>query len=297
MDEILSLLAADHKRINLTGLQGSSYAFIAARIAAKAKRPLLFIAPSERQAELAVQNISLFSSIPVILYPGFDIPPYTPLSPDQATVAERLNALYRLLTADGPVIFVASCESLLRRVMPKNTLGSLAELVIHGEDVEQDGLIRSLVDLGYENVSLVQAIGDFSVRGGIVDIFPPGYEAPVRFDFFGDTVESLRTFDPISQRSIMEIDEAVILPASNILFPPVASAHYARIQSRFQKEAETLTGPWMHLTQYWKKSALGSDFPVLNFSCHFFTAISMNAPAPCNILQKIQLFSSLIHLK
>jgi transcription-repair coupling factor (superfamily II helicase) len=89
MDELLSLLATDHKRINLAGLQGSSYAFVAARIAAKIRRPLLFIAPSERQAELAVQDISLFSSIPVILYPGFDIPPYTPLSPDQTTVAER----------------------------------------------------------------------------------------------------------------------------------------------------------------------------------------------------------------
>jgi transcription-repair coupling factor (superfamily II helicase) len=243
MDELLSLLATDHKRINLAGLQGSSYAFVAARIAAKIRRPLLFIAPSERQAELAVQDISLFSSIPVILYPGFDIPPYTPLSPDQTTVAERLNALYRLLTADEPVIFVASCESLLRRVMPKSTLGSLAELVIHGEDIEQEGFIRSLVALGYEHVALVQAIGDFSARGGIVDVFPPGYEAPVRLDFFGDTVESLRTFDPISQRSIMEIDEAVILPASNILFPQVASADHVRIQSRFKKTAETLNWP------------------------------------------------------
>jgi len=284
MDEILSLLAAGHKRINLSGLQGSSYAFVAARIAAKAKRPLLFITPSERQAELAVQNISLFSSIPVILYPGFDIPPYTPLSPDQATVAERLNALYRLLTADGPVIFVASCESLLRRVMPKSTLGSLAELVIHGEDVEQDGLIRNLVDLGYENVSLVQGIGDFSVRGGIVDIFPPGYEAPVRFDFFGDTVESLRTFDPISQRSIMEIDEAVILPASNILFPPVASAHYARIQSRFQKEAETLNWPLDALDAVLEKISSGQRFPGIEFFLPLFYSDQHECPCPLQYL-------------
>ena len=183
MEGLLTLLAAGHKRINLSGLQGGSYAFVAARIAARTKRPFLFVAPSESQAELAVQNISLFSSVPVILYPGFDIPPYTPLSPDQTTVAERLYTLYRLLTADKPCIVVASCESLLRRVIPKSTLGSLAELVIHGEDIEQDGLIQNLADLGYENVSLVQAIGDFSVRGGIVDVFPPGYEAPVRLAF------------------------------------------------------------------------------------------------------------------
>jgi transcription-repair coupling factor (superfamily II helicase) len=284
MDELLSLLAADQKRINLAGLQGSSYAFVAARIGAKTKRPLLFIAPSERQAELAVQDISLFSSVPVILYPGFDIPPYTPLSPDQATVAERINALYRLLTTDEPVILVASCESLLRRVMPKNTLGSLAELVIHGEDVEQDGLIRRLVALGYENVALVQAIGDFSVRGGIVDIFPPGYEAPLRLDFFGDTVESLRTFDPISQRSIMEIDEAVILPASNILFPLVVSAQYARIQSRFQMAAENLNWPLDALDALLEKISSGRRFPGIEFFLPLFYSDPHDCPSPLQYL-------------
>ena len=284
MDELLSLLATDHKRINLAGLQGSSYAFVAARIAAKIRRPLLFIAPSERQAELAVQDISLFSSIPVILYPGFDIPPYTPLSPDQTTVAERLNALYRLLTADEPVIFVASCESLLRRVMPKSTLGSLAELVIQGEDIEQEGFIRSLVALGYEHVALVQAIGDFSARGGIVDVFPPGYEAPVRLDFFGDTVESLRTFDPISQRSIMEIDEAVILPASNILFPQVASADHVRIQSRFKNTAETLNWPLAALDVLLEKISSGRRFPGIEFFLPLFYSDADDCPCPLQYL-------------
>ena len=286
MDELLSLLATDHKHINLTGLQGSSYALLAAQIAVKAKRDLLFIAPSERQAELAVQDISLFSSLPVILYPGFDIPPYTPLSPDQATVAERLSALYRLLTAETPVIFVASCESLLRRVMPKSKLGSSAELIIRGEDVEQEDLTRRLVDLGYENVSLVQAIGDFSVRGGIIDIFPPGYEAPIRLDFFGDTVESLRTFDPISQRSLAEIAEAVILPASNILFPPGASPQYVRLQSRFQKEAELLNWPFEKLDAMLEKISSGRRFPGIEFFLPLFYSDLPECPCPLQYLSK-----------
>jgi transcription-repair coupling factor (superfamily II helicase) len=284
MEELLSLLAKRHKHINLSGLQGGSYAFVAARIAARTQKPLLFIAPSERHAELAVQDISLFSSLPVILYPGFDIPPYTPLSPDQATVAERLNALYRLLTAEEPLIFVASCESLLRRVMPKGTLGSLAELIIHGEDVEQDGLIRRLVDLGYENVSLVQTIGDFSVRGGIVDIFPPGYEAPVRLDFFGDTIDSLRTFNPISQRSIMEIEEAVILPASNILFPPPASAYFATIQSHFKKQAESLKWPLDALDALLDKISSNRRFPGIEFFLPLFYNDQQDCPGPLHYL-------------
>jgi len=286
MDELLSLLATDHKRINLTGLQGSSYAFVAAQIGTKTKRPLLFIAPSERQAELAVQNISLFSSVPVILYPGFDIPPYTPLSPDQTTVAERLNVLYRFLTDDEPLICVASCESLLRRVIPKNKLGSLAELVLRGEETELESLILRLADLGYEHVSLVQAIGDFSVRGGIVDIFPPGYEAPVRLDFFGDNVESLRTFDPISQRSISEIDEAVILPASNILFPPVASADYVKIQSRFIQAAETLN--WMQdgVDALLEKISSARRFPGIEFFLPLFYSDKHGCPCPLQYLDE-----------
>ncbi len=284
MDELLDLLAAGHKRINLTGLQGSSYALIAAGIVAKKEKNLLFIAPSERQAELAAQNISLFSSLPVILYPGFDIPPYTPLSPDQATVTERLHALYRLLTAEMPVIFVASCESLLRRVMPKRTLGSSAELIMPGEDVGQKDLIQGLANLGFEHVSLVQGIGDFSVRGGIVDIFPPGYEAPVRLDFFGDILESLRTFDPISQRSISELDEAVILPASNILFPAAGSAEYAGLQSCFRKEAENLTWPIEKLEALLEKISSERRFPGIEFFLPLFYSWQDECPCPLQYL-------------
>jgi transcription-repair coupling factor (superfamily II helicase) len=270
MEELFRLLTTDHERLSLNGLQGASPAYVASQAAAKTGRPLLYVAPSERLAELAVQDISLFSPLPVILYPGFDIPPYTPLSPDQATVADRISVLYHLLTANKPLILVASCESLLRRVMPKGTLGSLAELIIRGEEVEQKELIRSLIRLGYENVSLVQATGDFSVRGGIVDIFPPGFEAPLRLDFFGDTVESLRSFDPISQRSIAEKNEAVILPASNILFPPAGSPALAGLISRFRQEAEKLDWPPEQRDVLLEKIRAGQRFPGIEFFLPLF---------------------------
>ena len=286
MDNLLGLLAAGHQQINLAGLQGSSNTIVAALLAEKAQRPLLFITPSERLAELAVQDISLFTGLPVILYPGFDIPPYTPLSPDQTTVAERLNTLYRLLTDEEPLIVVASCESLLRRVIPKSTLASLAELIITGEDVEQETLIRRLADLGYEHLSLVQTIGDFSVRGGIVDIFPPGYEAPVRLDFFGDTVESLRTFDPITQRSIQEIDEAVILPASNILFPRVESENFAKIQYRFQNEAKKLNWPFDEVDVLLDKISSNQRFPGIEFFLPLFYSDEHGSPSPLRYLAK-----------
>jgi transcription-repair coupling factor (superfamily II helicase) len=216
MDELFHLLESKRKPIDVSGLRGSSGTFIAAQAASTTGCSILFVTPSERLAELAAQDLRLFTDLPVIHYPGFDIPPYTPLSPDQVTVAERLAVLYRIFTTEGPLIMVASCESLLRRVIPKSRLNQAAELVINHEEIDQHALIRSLTANGYESLSMVQSVGDFSVRGGIVDIFAPGYDIPLRLDFFGDTVESLRTFDPVSQRSLADLDEAVILPASNI---------------------------------------------------------------------------------
>ena len=284
MDKLLGLLATGEKRINLAGLQGSSKTVITALLAEKTQRPLLYITPSERLAERAVQDISLFSGLPVIHYPGFDIPPYTPLSPDQATVAERLHTLYRLHTDNNPLVLVASCESLLRRVIPRSILGSLAELIITGEEVEQDRLIRHLTDLGYEHLSLVQSIGDFSVRGGIVDIFPPGYETPVRLDFFGDTIESLRTFNPISQRSILEIDEAIILPASNILFPRLESADFVALQYRFQKETKRLNWSVDAVDALLDKISSGRRFPGIEFFLPLFYDAEQGCPCPLHYL-------------
>jgi transcription-repair coupling factor (superfamily II helicase) len=284
MEELIGLLATGRHRITLAGLLGSSNALVAGFLAEKLQRPQLFIAPSERLAERAVQDLSLFTRLPVIHYPGFDIPPYTPLSPDQATVAERLHALYRLHTAEGPLILVASCESLLRRVIPKKILGSMVELVVAGEEVEQNALVQRLTGLAYEHVALVQTVGDFSVRGGILDIFPPGYEAPIRLDFFGDIVESLRAFDPISQRSLKAIDEAVILPASNILFPPVVSEEHVRLQNRFQDAAETLNWPLDQGDILQEKVSSGRRFPGIEFFLPLFYNDDQECPSPARYL-------------
>lgn len=92
-----------------------------------------------------------------------------------------------------------------------------------GEDTDRDALIAALIDAGYESCELVRQPGDLAVRGGIIDLFPPpsgpAVQGPLRLDFFGDTVESIRLFDPLSQRSEEELEEAVLLPASDVLFP------------------------------------------------------------------------------
>jgi len=235
MKELFKRLSGEKSfAATVSGLRGGAKGLLVARAARQLRRPVTVITASEEQAAVMEQDLALFTGLPVLLYPGFDIPAYTPLSPDQATVAGRISALYRLINLDSPFVLVIPAEALLRRIIPKRTLNNLAELVIAGEETDQADLVRRLVSTGYEKVSLVQTPGEISLRGGILDIFPPhpgelisinnsspmiSDNCPVRLDFFGDTVESIRFFDPISQRSLQELEEFAILPVSDIIYP------------------------------------------------------------------------------
>ncbi|MDD3816309.1 MAG: hypothetical protein PHZ02_16895 [Desulfocapsaceae bacterium] len=239
----LKLTAQTNNRLTVSGLRGSSPALLISILASTEN--CCCIVADEHQVGVLEDDLRLFSNIQILTYPGYEIPPYTPLSPDQATIAARLSTLYQLLDPAARFILIVSAEALMRRIMPKEILTGSAELLMTGEEYAQDELITSLIHLGYEQVSLVQTVGNFSVRGGIIDIYPPPFtmnagqgwpnvasfkdgdrasgkmlqDGPIRLDFFGDTIESIRVFDPITQRSQQELPEAILLPVSDILFP------------------------------------------------------------------------------
>lgn len=177
---------------------------------------------------------------------------------------------------------VASCEALLRKVMPDALLTSLAELIISGEEVDQEALSRRLVEAGYESMSLVQNAGDFSRRGGIMDIFPPGFDYPVRLDFFGDTVEAMRLFDPISQRSIQEITEAEIIPVSDILYPSSEEGK-ANLVHRIRQAAETIGWNRDELEVILEKISAELKFPGIEF---FLPLFYDSLSDPLNFLER-----------
>ena len=226
--------------VQCTGLRGSSPALLGALLGERG--PCCCIVPDEQMVAPFEQDLRLFSAGKVLSYPAHEIPPYTPLSPDQQTTALRLSTLYQLTDSHAPFLVVSSIEALMRRVMPKGLLTRIPELIIAGEDIDIDRLITNLVMMGYEQVALVQSVGDFSLRGGILDIYPPPFpldalrlhDGPVRLDFFGDTVESLRAFDPLSQRSTLEIAEAILLPVSDILLNPADTTAAPRLKRSFQ---------------------------------------------------------------
>lgn len=234
----LTKLLNNTEHLAVSGLRGCSSAWLTA-IAAK-KGNCCCIVPDEHLVSIFEQDLKLFTDRHVLTYPGHEIPPYTLLSPDQQITAARLATLCQLKERDNGYILITSIEALLRRVMPKKMLAEVSEYLLAEEECDQDSLLKNLIHLGYEKVALTQSVGDFSVRGGIIDIFPPPFlldggdvhEGPLRLDFFGDTIESLRSFDPFSQRSTREIVDATLLPVTDILFAHESGgAHSATLQA------------------------------------------------------------------
>lgn len=268
----------DASTIHVTGLRASAAACLAAQTIEKTQRPLLCIVSSEGLLAGLERDLSLFTDLPVIVYPGYEIPPYTPLSPDSSTTAARLSALYRVITADKPFILIASCEALLRKIAPVKMLDERSELLISGEETDRQELLSSLVLAGYEEVSLVQSEGEFAVKGGIIDIYPPLFDsgnntlidAPVRLDFFGDTIESIRHFDPITQRSIAEIDEFIILPVSDTLFTDSDSPDAGSLLQKFNTFSTQQNWGQNDSAKIKEKLSQGIRFPGIEFFLPLF---------------------------
>ncbi len=120
----------------------------------------------------------------------------------------------------GARILVTSPQALLQRTLPPDALPAEPLVLRRGGRLSQERLLRELIDLGYDAVAEVGGRGEFTRRGGIVDLFPPGQSLPVRAEFFGDEIESLRSFDPADQRSTGTIASAAVLPAGEFLFAP-----------------------------------------------------------------------------
>ncbi len=267
--QLIDFISKETESIHITGLREPAAALLAARMAQNASQPVLCVTASESQAALLAQDMALFSQLPIYHYPGYEIPPYTPLSPDPATTALRLDALYHISTASTPYLVTSSVEALLRKVMPAPILSSSAELIIAGEEIDQSDLLNALVESGYEQMNLVQNAGDFSRRGDILDIFPPGFSYPIRINFFGDFVETIKLFDPITQRSIQEISEAEIIPVSDILYPASDEAN-KKLQARLHSAATANNWQADELEVINEKISQNIKFPGIEFFLPLF---------------------------
>ncbi len=220
LDALCGAVAEGRDAVRVTGLHGSSRALIIAGLFRRLKRTLLAVTPSVREAEDLARDISFFlDSGEVLLHAPWDVRLLSSdeiISLQQDTIVARTRVLTRLL-AGGPLVVVAPVESLLQRVMPLSVLGDYLETIAPGIRLDRDGFVRKLLAGGYQRVSLVEEPGEFSVRGFILDIFSPAENRPVRIEFYGDDVESMRWFDPQTQRSLKEASSFITAPAGEIV--------------------------------------------------------------------------------
>ncbi len=211
--EMIGKLAGGSSLVRLEGLQGSARSLLAARIFRDLGKTIVLIASSEKEAREFARDLVLFlGEKEVGLYPSGELLTLEMFAKDRAAEIARLEVLFRLLAGESLVV-VISAQGLLQKTIPKGVYTEQVGMFSKGCFLDREELVSQLVSGGYERVSLVEGKGQFALRGNIIDIFPLSYDRPRRIELCGDEVDSVRSFDPVSQRSTGEVDELYVTPA------------------------------------------------------------------------------------
>jgi transcription-repair coupling factor (superfamily II helicase) len=164
----------------------------------------------------------------ILKLPAYDVLPFENLSPHPEIQEERASALWKMATGAASIVIVP-LEAAAMRLNAAEYYADLARIVRRGETIDIDPLLDHLRAVGYASADAVDMPGEFALRGGILDVYPPEADRPLRIEFFGDEVETIRKFDPGTQRSAAPVDEAILLPLTET---PISQSTLAAIHSR-----------------------------------------------------------------
>ena len=202
--------------VQCNGLGKTERAYLVSKLGREIPKTQVIVLPDFKSCEVFSENLHFFAdndTPEIILFPSYNILPFKRISYHNETAANRIHTLYNLAVNNSPKIVLTPVETLLQRLIPKQALCDYAELLMCGEEIDRDDLVAKLHSGGYTHVTLVEDFGEYSVRGGIIDIYSPMYPEPLRIELFGDTVDSIRFFSSATQRKIESVNEAIILPA------------------------------------------------------------------------------------
>src|SRR3989449_9483228 len=210
------------------GLTASAKAlYVAEASRPRPHEPVLYLVPADADLEESVADIIFFlgalEGLPpsateraVLPFPSHEIDPYRGLAPHVGVTSARARALHAIAQGTARVV-VASAAALFPKVTAPARLLAAALELRPGQDIAPTDLAELLVDAGFSREDPVDEHGEFTVRGGIVDVFPAGEAHPVRLEFIGDTIETLRTDDPATQPSLAAVDHTALLPPHHVL--------------------------------------------------------------------------------
>ena len=237
-NEVAARLANGQQHILFHGLPTTLAAFLASHLRTTLERPVLIVAADEDRAEQWRDDLQVIAGEQIVHYfPAWDVGIYDRQSPDPEIISLRVAAAARLMR-DEPAIVVAPASALLDPLIPPHALELGTEVLKVGEERDLDALCSHWVACGFERVASIDGIGQFSLRGGILDIYPFGVEHPYRCEFFGDEIESIRHFDVSTQRSLSTCEEAWVLPACEVLLDSLFYEDYLqRIEAADAAEA------------------------------------------------------------
>ena len=220
LDQVQKWTEESGHPVAVEGLRGSSRAFFLSKLIKLKNRSVIIFTADQTQAEILQDDLKYFFHYekikrPLYFFPAWELLPYEQLSPLNEISGERLDILNRLRNGE-PLILIVPLEAGLQRVMPRAVLEKLVFPVNCKMSLEREFLEVCLSDNGFTRSPLVENRGEFSARGDIVDLFQPGSRNPIRIEFFGDEVESIREFDVLSQVSTNELDSVNILPVREL---------------------------------------------------------------------------------
>jgi transcription-repair coupling factor (superfamily II helicase) len=239
---------AEKRRISIPGVTGALRAELCAELVLKKKLPIL-IGRDQADAEALYRDLAFLlgtddeeaADVGLLFLGADEKSPYEEYSPDARAVMERINTLYRLVKEPKSVrAIVLTPHALLRKHIPPSYFDRTGDYLVAEEEIDRERLLKRLVSSGYNSVNVVEDPGTFSVRGGIIDIYSPHRSKPFRLDLFGDMVDSIRLFDPTTQRTEHKIKDAVILPARELTFD---AETIARATAAIKARAEEIIVP------------------------------------------------------
>jgi transcription-repair coupling factor (superfamily II helicase) len=227
-------------RLDLPPLAGSADALAIAELA-QSGRLLAVVAASPLEAQRLLDEVAWFApGLRVHLLPDWETLPYDSFSPHQDLISERLATLYAVTRSECDVLIISAATALARMAPPSHLIGHTFFLK-KGDKLDLEKLRGQLTLAGYQHVTQVVAAGEYSVRGGMIDLFPMGTQLPYRIELFDDEVETLRTFDVDSQRTLYPVTEIRLLPAREFpLGEPGRNKFRARFRETFEGDASRI---------------------------------------------------------
>jgi len=208
------------KKQSICGLYGSAKAYFLAGLKKEIINPFFIILPHQTQAEKISQELVAFleKTTPILFFPELEILPYDEILPHKELVGERLATLDKLSAYPENIIIITSLRAILFKIPSYSALNASKISLQTSMNISLNTLLERFIQLGYLRDELVESKGTFTHRGGIVDVYPVNTELPFRIEFLGNQIESIRQFNPITQRSISFVDQTVVLPVQeNIL--------------------------------------------------------------------------------